>query len=134
MKWHFIDAPRRLRHTSGMNTAQNALEKAQSQAQDLYQKAEISALQDQIAMRAEMAHVAAKAVELRQSLNPTQNSARAEAQKHVQAAAAALDDTAARAKAAATAGAADVKAAGESVRESARRALQNLTDAVSASR
>ena len=117
-----------------MNTVQSALEKARSQAQDLHNKMAVSALEDQVAMRAEMARVAAKAVELRQSLSNGQNGQRAEAQKHIQAAQKSLDDAAAKAKAAATAGAADLKTAGQAVRESTRQAVQQLTDAVAAER
>ena len=117
-----------------MNTVQSALEKARSQAQDLHKNMEISALQDQVAMRAEMARVAAKTLELRQSLSGAQNGNRAAVQQHIQAAQSALDEASTKAKAAATAGAADLKKSAEAVRERTRQAVQQLTDAVAAER
>ena len=117
-----------------MNTIQTNLERARNQARDLHKKLAVTAIVDQVALRAEMAHAAAKALELRHSLSAKANGERPGAQKHIEAAKAALDDAASRAKAAATAGAADLKSAAEAARERTRQAVQQLTDAVALQR
>ena len=117
-----------------MNTVQTDLERARNDAQELHKKIEAATFQDQVAMRAEMAHVAVKAQELRDSLKAKRNGGPAGAQEHVKKAEAALEDASARAKAAATAAAADLKTAGEAARERARQAVQQLTDAVALER
>ena len=117
-----------------MNDVKSALAKARKQAQELHQNIQSARGKDQAAMRAELSKVADKARQLGDSLKTMQNGHRGDEQRFIASASSALEEAAAKAKTAATAGGAQLASANAAALERTRTAIKALTVAVAAER
>ena len=117
-----------------MNDARTGIESARKQAQELHKKIQAAMQKDQGAMRTEFAAVADKAKQLGESLKTMQGGQSADVQRHVGQASVALQEAAAKAKAAATAGGAEARVANQAVLARTRDAVKELAVAVAAGR